>query len=151
MPKIAGLLLSASLAIPLAAQAPENACCEVTAKVDAGQAGGSPAMLRIVVKNVAADLVVVEWGSNDEIRLAVLGKDGRETERTELGKRLLTKALGGSMRSRGLGRDETFEQVVDLAEFFVLKPGDYSVIVIRKIVVAGSRVPFPTKAGFSIP
>jgi hypothetical protein len=151
MNKIAHIFLLARLAVSLCAQVPDYSCCELTAKVDVAPPVGMSVTLTIVVKNVSADLAVVEWGGNDEVRFAVLKEDGQEAERTEQGKRLLTKELSGSMRSRELGRDATFEQAVDLAEFYVLKPGVYTVIVIRKIVVKDVRIPFTTKATFTIP
>jgi hypothetical protein len=149
--RIANLLLSALLAIPLIAQAPGNACCELTAKVDVAQPDGSPATLKVVVKNVAADSVVVEWGTSDDILFAVLRADGQEAERTEYGRRMLTKERGGSARMRELGRDDSFEQAFDLAQVYRLSPGDYVVVVIRRVVVKDVQIPFSTKASFSIP
>jgi hypothetical protein len=144
-------LFLAMLSIPLGAQMPGNGCCELSAKVDAAQGNDSPVILNLVVKNVAADSVLVVWGNSDDILFSVLKADGQEAERTERGKRMLTKERGGSSRVAELVRGENFEQTFDLAQVYRLTPGAYVVVVVRRVVVKDIQIPFSTKATFTIP
>ncbi|MFI5176766.1 MAG: hypothetical protein ACHQKY_18045 [Terriglobia bacterium] len=134
-------------ALPLFGQTHDPSCCRLTAAKPE-----TAGVLKITVANVKTRVVTVFENSPDvDFNLRVVAQSGREMERTEYGKWLLTRERGGRNINWELKAGETMSELVDLGKLFKLTSGIYSVSISRDVLIGKHRIVLHTQATITIP
>jgi len=143
----AGTLLTVA-AVILAAETPGPDCCRITAE-PTGRLG----VLNIVVTNLQdAPVTLFDSSPENDLRLWVQDEAGKEPERTEYGRRLLTRERRAFRNiNRDLAKGQSFHQSIDLLKIYVLKPGTYRVQVTRMVIIGETDVALTAETRVTIP
>jgi len=141
-------VLSTVAAVMLAAQKPGPDCCRITV-----EPLGSPTVLNVVVTNLQdAPITLFDSSPENDLKLQVRDEAGKEPERTEYGRKLLTRERKAFRNiNRELAKGQSFSQSIDLRRICVLKPATYRVAVTRMVIVGETDVTLTAEAKITIP
>ena len=129
-------------------QAADNSCCELKVLVSPDVA----AQLTVTIANVNVPVVrVLITQADRDFEVRVTTDNGREVERTEWGKRMLSQSFHGSIRDEELGTGQSVRQELDLSRLFELRSGTYEVALARFVFVDDVRVRLEATAEIKIP
>ena len=143
-----GTLLLCYCALTLIGQTPDASCCRLTAIVGSE----APSVLKVTVTNFNSRLVnLSETSAETDLYLVVLSEAGREADRTEHGKELLSRERGGRRIGWQLKQGDSMSQVLDLRTLFELKSGIYKVSIKRSVNIGDVRIALQTKVTVPIP
>jgi hypothetical protein len=94
--------------------------------------------------------VTIYAGSADvDFAVRVTSESGEEVNRTEYGRRVLTKEHSGHIKELTMGESSTWE--LDLRALFELKSGTYNVAIGREVVVGTARITLDATATIKMP
>ena len=107
--------------------------------------------LVVAVTNVEiAKVNVLRTSTENDVRIQLRGADGREPERTEQGKRILTTRPRGSVHFRPLAKEQTLTETLELRELYILRTGSYALTVFREVYIGEKKVELQTKTTIQV-
>jgi hypothetical protein len=141
---ILALVASTSRVSP---QTSQSSCCHAEASIRPNST-----QLEVTVKNLEeAKVHAVRTGVEFDLRILIRAADGREPERTELGKRLLTTRYRGSVHAATLDKGKTWKDTLDLRTLYVLKSGAYALTVFRDVYIGEKKLELQANTTFRAP
>ena len=88
----------------------------------------------------------------NDLQLQVRDEAGKEPERTEYGRKLLTRGRRAFRNiNRELAKGQSFSESIDLLKIYVLKPATYRVVVDRDVFLGENPITLRAEASLTIP